>query len=323
MSSLSTNTQVALLLTAPLLDGASESSTDLFTPSEYRKLCALLKKANLQPSCVLDSADLPTEVRTVVDDSRLKNLLGRGFQLSQAIERWQSRAIWVVGHLDENYPVKLKQHLNEQSPAIIYGCGEAGLLNQGGLAVVGSRSVDDWLIEYTQNVGRTAALAQKSIVSGGARGIDQAAMRGALEAGGCVIGILSDGLERAVIAREHRNLIIDGKLTLISPYDPAAGFNIGHAMQRNRLIYALSDFALVVNSDFEKGGTWAGAVEQLEKFHFVPIYVRSTGDLGKGLEMLAQRGARSWPNPTTPEEFNEVMTTSGEVVTYSEQLSLL
>jgi DNA processing protein len=84
-----------------------------------------------------------------------------------------------------------------------------------------------------------------------------------------------------------------------------------------------SDCALVVNSDFEKGGTWAGAVEQLEKFHFVPIYVRSTGDLGKGLEMLIQRGARSWPNPTTPEEFNEVMTTSGAVATYSEQLSLL
>ena len=322
MSSLSTNTQVALLLTAPLIDGASESSTDLFTPSEYRKLCSLLKKVNLQPSYLLETADLPNEVRTVVDDSRLRNLLARGFQLSQAIERWQSRAIWVVGHLDEQYPAKLKERLNEQSPAIIYGCGEAHLLDQGGLAVVGSRSVDDWLIDYTQNVGRIAALAQRSIVSGGARGIDQAAMRGALEAGGCAIGILSDSLERAVIARDHRDLIFDGKLTLTSPYDPAASFNIGHAMQRNKLIYGLSDFALVVNSDFEKGGTWAGAVEQLGKFHFVPIYVRSTGHLGKGIEMLIQRGARSWPNPTTPDEFNKVMT-SGEVSTYSEQLSLL
>ena len=77
---LSTNTQVALLLTAPLIDSASESSTDLFTPSEYRKLCSLLRKANLQPSYLLDSNDLPTEARTVVDDSRLKHLLGRGFQ---------------------------------------------------------------------------------------------------------------------------------------------------------------------------------------------------------------------------------------------------
>ena len=36
-------------------------------------------------------------------------------------------------------------------------------------------------------------------------------------------------------------------------------------MQRNKLIYALADAALVVNSDYEKGGTWAGAVEQLER----------------------------------------------------------
>src|SRR5260370_3099961 len=46
-------------------------------------------------------------------------------------------------------------------------------------------------------------------------------------------------------------------------------------MRRNKLIYALADAALVVNSDYEKGGTWAGAVEQLEKLHLVPMYVRT------------------------------------------------
>ena len=55
-------------------------------------------------------------------------------------------------------------------------------------------------------------------------------------------------------------------------------------MQRNKLIYALADAALVVSSDYEKGGTWAGAVEQLEKLQFVPVYIRSNGEIGKGLE---------------------------------------
>ncbi len=51
-----------------------------------------------------------------------------------------------------------------------------------------------------------------------------------------------------------------------------------------KLIYALADAALVVSSDYEKGGTWAGAVEQLEKLQFVPVYVRSNGfeQLGSG-----------------------------------------
>lgn len=103
--------------------------------------------------------------------------------------------------------------------------------------------------------------------------------------------------------REHRNLLIEGRLVLISPYDPSAGFNVGHAMQRNKLIYALADAALVVSSDFEKGGTWAGAVEQLEKLHFVPVYVRSTGEMGKGLAALRRKGALPWSNPATSEEF--------------------
>ena len=101
----------------------------------------------------------------------------------------------------------------------------------------------------------------------------------------------------------------DGRAAvLISPYDPAAGFNVGHAMQRNKLIYALADAALVVSSDYGKGGTWTGAVEQLEKLSFVPVYVRSRGETGmQGLEALRQKGALSWPDPATSEELMEAL----------------
>ena len=68
-------------------------------------------------------------------------------------------------------------------------------------------------------------------------------------------------------------------------------------MQRNKLIYALADAALVVNSDFEKGGTWAGAVEQLGKLKFVPVFVRSTGSASTALTALLNKGAFPWPNP--------------------------
>lgn len=92
----------------------------------------------------------------------------------------------------------------------------------------------------------------------------------------------------------------------ISPYDPSAGFNVGIAMQRNKLIYALADASLVVNSDLNKGGTWAGAVEQLDKFKFVVVYVRSTGERSSGLDALRNKGAIPWPNPGGVEEFDAV-----------------
>jgi DNA processing protein len=216
--------------------------------------------------------------------------LGRGFLLSQVIERWQARAIWVVSRADAEYPRRLKARLREDAPAVLYGCGDMALLESGGLAVVGSRHVDDSLIDYTMAVGRLAARAGRTLVSGGAKGIDQAAMRGALEAGGKVSGVLADSLEKTTMNREHRNLLLDGQLVLISPYDPSAGFNVGNAMQRNKLIYALADASLVVSSDLNKGGTWAGAIEQLDKFKFVPSSFDRRASLLAGLDALRKKG---------------------------------
>jgi predicted Rossmann fold nucleotide-binding protein DprA/Smf involved in DNA uptake len=272
-----------------------------------------------------DAQELVAQCQSVADGDRLKKLLVRGFLLSQAIERWQTRAIWVVSRADTEYPKRLKARLKDDAPPVLYGCGDATILETGGLAVVGSRNVEESLVEFTEDVGRLTAKARRTLVSGGARGIDQAAMRGALAAGGRAAGVLADSLERAVLTREHRNLLLEGQLVLVSPYDPSSGFNVGHAMQRNKLIYGLADAGLVVSSDYEKGGTWAGAVEQLEKLHLVPVYVRSNGETGKGLEALHKKGALLWPNPATPDELVEALAV--QVYSHSntpaqEQLSL-
>jgi len=132
-------------------------------------------------------------------------------------------------------------------------------------------------------------------------------MESALEAGGCAAGVLADRLERAAMRREYRGPLMQGRLVLISPYDPNAGFNVGHAMQRNKVIYALADAALVVNADAGKGGTWDGATENLEKRRLVPVYVRSTGDASKALDALQKKGARPWPNPEEPEALRAVL----------------
>ncbi|WP_137806031.1 DNA-processing protein DprA [Pseudomonas sp. G(2018)] len=296
---LSPNTQAILLLTAPLIAGRGTASSDLLSPGEYKRLARHLREIQRQPSDLISSgaAEILRACQPVIDESRLQRLLGRGFLLSQVVEHWQARAIWVVSRADAEYPRRLKARLREDSPAVLYGCGDMSLLESGGLAVVGSRHVDDSLINYTMAVGRLAAQAGRALVSGGAKGIDQAAMRGALEAGGKVCGVLADSLEKTAMNREHRNLLLDGQIVLISPYDPNAGFNVGHAMQRNKLIYALADTSLVVSSDLNKGGTWAGAVEQLDKLKFVPVFVRSASESSAGLDGLRKKGALPWPNP--------------------------
>lgn len=296
---LTSNTQAILLLTAPLITRRNDSSAELLTFGEYKRLARLLREQQKQPADLIgsDAVDVIGLCAPVFGRARLDALLRRGFLLSQAVDRWNARAIWVVSRADAPYPRRLKTRLKKDAPPLLYGCGDAALLETGGLAVVGSRHVDDELVAYTEGIGRMAAEARRTLVSGAARGIDRATMHGALLADGTVAGVMSDSLERAAVARDNREALMDSRLVLVSPYDPTAGFNVGHAMQRNKLIYALADAALVVSADFQKGGTWEGAIEQLERLHFVPVFVRNGDDGGKGNQALIQRGGLLWPEP--------------------------
>lgn len=305
----SPNTRAILLLTAPLITGGRRREAALLTAREYRALAARLHSVEAMPADLLQpGADsLMDQCGAVVDKARLAALIGRGLTLSQAVEQWRARAIWVVSRSDSFYPRKLKERLKRDAPILLYGCGEIGIAAGSGLAIVGSRNVPETLIRYTQEVAVLAARADRIVVSGGARGVDRAAMNGALEAGGRVAGVLAGDLERATMNRQHRNLLLEGRLVLLSSCDPRAGFNPGHAMQRNKAIYALADAALVVNATVNEGGTWAGAIEQLRKYRAVPVYVRSTGERSEGIEALQREGASPWPNPNDEKGMAEAL----------------
>ena len=304
---ISQNTQAILLLTAPLIVAGVRSSTKPLTLGEYRRLAVRLREQSSQPSDLFDRNSKEREVLIPPDIelARITQLFERRVLLSQAIERWQARSIWVVSRADESYPNRLKKRMGYHSPPILYGCGDPSTLKTGGLAVVGSRNLKSSLVKYTETNGAIVANSGQTLVSGGARGADQAAMRGALNSMGQVVGVLPNNLESAVLKNEYRDALKEDRITLISPYDPAERFHVGNAMQRNTLIYALADAALVVNADLGKGGTWAGSVEQLEKLKYVPVYVRLDGEFSEGNKGLLDRGAIPWPNPATAEELEE------------------
>ncbi len=309
-SSLSDNLTATLLLTAPLKIGSQEESEEILTGGEYRRLAKTLLDLHREPADFLgqSSDDVIRECASILDEERLRRLIGRGFLLGQAVERWQSRGIWVVGRGDPEYPTRLRERLKSAAPPVLYGCGERSILTGLSLAVVGSRDPDEAVLEQTRAVGRLAAEAGVLLVSGGARGVDDAGKVGALEAGGNVACVLCDSLERRALQRDNRSYLKDGHLLLLSPYDPLAGFNAGHAMQRNKYIYALSDAGLVMNSDYNRGGTWAGAIEQLEKLKLVTVYVRANGsDVGTALHELIKRGAERWPDPASPRELYDLV----------------
>ena len=132
-------------------------------------------------------------------------------------------------------------HPQKNAPPLFFGAGKQQLLFTPALAVVGSRQAKENELQYTRELGRAAAEQGYSVISGGARGVDENAMLGALEAGGTSIGILSGNLFSAISSKKYRQYINNGDLVLISPYNPEAGFSIGNAMGRNKYIYCLAD----------------------------------------------------------------------------------
>lgn len=268
---LSAATQATLLLCSPLRAGRNKDAQPL-SIGEFNEVENRLSRAGLSLEHLLerDESRALEQVTGAVDADRMRALLGRGFLLSMAMELWRSAGIWVVGRGQAGYPERLYR-LKQNAPPLIYGCGEPGLLGKGGLAIVGSRDVDPTGEEFTRAIATRAASDGMQVVSGGARGVDQHAMAAALEAGGAVVGVLADSLLRSASSGKAREGIEEARLALISPFDPEAGFNVGNAMQRNKDIYALANFGLVVSSGFNEGGTWAGAIEQLEKLRFVPL----------------------------------------------------
>ena len=225
---------------------------------------------------------------------RLAYLLDRGGQLAIELERLGNLGLWALTIAHGNYPRRLCDRLADGAPPVLFGSGDVELLDRGGLAVVGSRDADARALQFTAEVSSVAARAGVQVVSGAARGVDAAAMRAAFEAGGTVIGVLADSLERRVREPETRRATAEGQAVLVTPYHPRAGFTAGAAMGRNKLIYTLADAALIVAASEGQGGTWAGATEALDHL-WVPVYVRVGESAPDGNRRLLARGALEFP----------------------------
>ncbi len=292
---LSPDTQAVLLLCGRFARDAAAAAQPLAT-GEYDRLAQWLVRHDLRPASLLqpagqaavqaDGADLP------IAAPRLHALLERGAALALAVESWSNKGLWVVSRSDESYPRRLRGRRG--GPPILYGAGDPTLLGGGGLAIVGGRNADEAALDYTRRVATACAAQTLPVVSGGARGVDTTAMDAALEAGGLVVGMLSDSLAQVAVAGKYRQGLADGHLVLVSPYDPHSGFDVGNAMGRNRYIYGLADWALIVSAMHEKGGTWAGALEAL-KHGMPPVFVRLGGIVPDGNGALLARGAHAFP----------------------------
>jgi predicted Rossmann fold nucleotide-binding protein DprA/Smf involved in DNA uptake len=153
------------------------------------------------------------------------------------------------------------------------------ILSRPGIALVGSRDIRPENRRFAEEVGRQAALQGYVLVSGNARGSDRVAQDACLSAGGKVISVVADELEKQPIKESVLYLSEEG-------FDSA--FTSPRALSRNRVIHALGEKTFVAQCRLAQGGTWSGTVQNLRHGWSQVLCFR---DGSEAVDQLVQLGA--------------------------------
>jgi predicted Rossmann fold nucleotide-binding protein DprA/Smf involved in DNA uptake len=276
------------------LNDVTEPQVSPLTLKEWNALARKIHESELaRPGALLGLSAANLSARLAIGDAeaeRIAALLDRGGAIALEMEQLASSGIWCVTRIDDAYPARIKNSLKHQAPPVLFGAGDVSILAKPAVGIVGSRNIDDDGANFARRLGEICARSNVAVSSGGARGVDRIAMQGALDADGYAVGVLADSLTKTIRQNDVRSFISNGRLILITPYRPDNGFSVGGAMGRNRIIYAASNYSVVVSSEFEKGGTWAGAVEALAA-GWCPLFVRSGDSNSRGNQELIKKGA--------------------------------
>ena len=259
---------------------------------EWNALAKALAEHGMEPKAIPKLSEKDRKELLLVDregSERISRLLDRSASLTFALNKLQNIGVFVVTRAEQSYPQRLKKILGASCPALFYYAGELSLLDTPAIGYAGSRSASDVDIQFTVGTVQKTVGQGFCVVSGGAKGIDAAAEETALKEGIGAVSFLSDSMLRKMKRPAILKALQDRNMLLLSAVNPDAGFQAGIAMMRNRYIYAHSAGTVVVRSDYNKGGTWFGAVENL-KHHWSPTLCWNQPRYA-GNQALIQQGA--------------------------------
>ena len=183
---------------------------------------------------------------------------------------------------DAEYPQRLRNIFNP--PLVLYVKGRMPVMDEeAAIAVVGTRECTPYGTACGERLGRELAASGAVVVTGLARGVDSAAARGALRAGGTVVGVTGGGLD-VVYPPENGDLYADVAATgvLLSEYPPGSPPDKAHFPVRNRIMSGLSVAALVVEAPERSGAliTARLALEQGREVYAVPGPIDAPDSVG-------------------------------------------
>ena len=226
-------------------------------------------------------AELPAAARSFL----------RGATANERERAWARHAHHhVVPFVDDRYPRQLQ---GSGAPLALYVSGDPGLLNDPQLAIVGSRNPTAAGRETAREFAASLAACGLCITSGFAAGIDGAAHRGAIDAGGVTVAVLGSGVD---VIYPPCNQRLGGEIerhgALVSEFPLGTAPRAGNFPRRNRIIAGLSLGTLVVEAALRSGSliTARLAGEHNRELFAVPGSIHNP--LSRGCHELIRNGAK-------------------------------
>jgi DNA processing protein len=207
-------------------------------------------------------------------------------------QRLAQLGIEVVTLLDEHYPTHLRDVADP--PPVLYLRGRLAAADEHAVALVGTRRATDYGRAVAERLARELALAGVTVVSGLAKGIDTAAHRAAVDAGGRTQAVLGNGLDQVYPpenGRLARDILERGAGALVSEFAPGIPPDAVNFPRRNRIISGLSVTTVIVEAGEKSGAliTADFALEQGRDVLAVPGSIFSSASAGTN--QLLRQGA--------------------------------
>ncbi len=186
--------------------------------------------------------------------------------------------IEVVPFFSERYPARLAEVLGNALPPLLYVCGNAGLLKNRGVAILGDRDVSDRGEMISFGAARELSRHSIAVISGYAQGVGMIAHRSALVNGGTTIAFVPYGIFHLKMPDILKDVMDLERFAIVSPFYPTREPNKYNAFIRNKFICALSYAVYIVEAPAD-----GGIFEAAKSAHnlSVPLYTTEYADIPK------------------------------------------
>jgi DNA processing protein len=211
--------------------------------------------------------------------------------LAEELEYIRREGIEAISCLDEKYPASLRDIYDP--PPVVYCKGELLPADVNAVAIVGARRCSLYGLQVAERIASGLAERGITVISGMAKGIDSAAHRGAMRAGGRTIAVLGNGFRHVYppgSERLFRDICAGG--AVITEYASDTAPSKSSFPRRNRIISALAKGVVVVEADLKSGAliTADFALEHGKEVFAVPG--RIDVSTSRGTNKLIRDGAK-------------------------------